>query len=290
MTGRVRSDGFQARAKKGLGQHFLTDPRVLERIVAAVRPQPRDALVEIGPGRGALTFALLARVERLVAIEFDRDLIGPLAAAAARLPGTALDLIEADALNVDFSMLAKDLGQPLRLVGNLPYNLSTPILFHALSHAASIADMHFMLQKEVVDRMAATPGGRTYGRLTVMLQAVARVEPMFDVPPSAFVPPPKVDSAVVRIVPDALLAARIADPERFAAVVRQAFATRRKTLRNALRHTADTAMLEKVGIDPSARAETIAPEHYVDLANALTVEDEVPRRDPPGIELRSSSD
>jgi len=199
----------------------------------------------------------------LTAIEFDRDLLQPLAAAAAA--HGALTLIPADVLSVDFTALAGN-GQ-LRLVGNLPYNLSSPILFHALEHAAAIRDMHFMLQKEVVDRMAAEPGSKVYGRLSVMLQAYCRVVPLFKVPPGAFRPPPKVDSAVVRMVPRAPGEIGVQDPKRFAHVVRAAFGQRRKTLRNALNGVADTAMIEAAGLRPDARAEQIDVAGFVRLAN-----------------------
>ena len=221
---------FDAPAKKHLGQHFLHERPVVEKIVLAVDPQPGDRLVEIGPGQGAITFPLLRRQGELTVIEFDRDLITPLMEASEGIG--RLTIIHKDVLQVDFSKLAGDEG-PLRLVGNLPYNISSPILFHALEHAGAVRDMHFMLQKEVVDRMAAGPGSKVYGRLSVMLQAYCRVESLFDVPPAAFRPPPKVDSAVVRLVPLPPAEIGIADPGLFARVVRDAFGQRRKTLRNA---------------------------------------------------------
>ena len=188
---------FTEPAKKHLGQNFLHERGVIDKIVQAVDPQPGDAIVEIGPGQGALTFPLLRKHGALTAIEFDRDLHAPLQ-AAARAHGT-LRLIEGDVLGVDFTALAAEMapaGGQIRLVGNLPYNLSSPILFHALDHAAAVRDMHFMLQKEVVERMAAGPGSKVYGRLSVMLQAYCAVTPLFIVPPGAFRPAPKVDSAV----------------------------------------------------------------------------------------------
>src|SRR5690606_16139032 len=183
--------------KKALGQHFLHERGVVAKILLAIDPQPGERIVEIGPGQGALTFPLLERHGELTAIEFDRDLLAPLT-EAARAHG-ALTLVHADVLDVDFTALAA--GTPIRLVGNLPYNLSSPILFHALDHAAAVRDMHFMLQKEVVDRMAAAPGSKVYGRLSVMLQASCEVTSLFTVGPGAFRPPPKVDSAVMRLVP-----------------------------------------------------------------------------------------
>ena len=254
---------FSEPAKKHLGQHFLHERRVVEKIVLAVDPKPGDRLVEIGPGQGAITFPLLQRHGSLTAIEFDRDLLAPLAAAAEG--HGELTLLPGDVLGVDFTALAA--GGRLRLVGNLPYNLSSPILFHALAHAAAIRDMHFMLQKEVVDRMAAPPGSKVYGRLSVMLQAYCSVTPLFSVPPGAFRPPPKVDSAVVRLVPRDPEDIGVDDQARFAAVVRAAFGQRRKTLRNALSGVADAAAIEAAGLDPGDRAERIPVEGFVRLAN-----------------------
>jgi len=262
----TRSTAFTEPAKKHLGQHFLHERGIINKIVQAVDPQPGDRLVEIGPGQGAITFPLLDRHHELTVIEFDRDLIFPLT-EAARAHGT-LEVIHRDVLTVDFSALAHN-GGPIRLVGNLPYNLSTPILFHALEHAAAIRDMHFMLQKEVVDRMAAEPGSKVYGRLSVMLQAYCRVTPLFTVPPGAFRPPPKVDSAVVRLVPRDPATIEVRDPAKFEAVVRDAFGQRRKTLRNALSQQCDAAAIEAAGVRPDARAEQIAVADFVRLANSL---------------------
>jgi 16S rRNA (adenine1518-N6/adenine1519-N6)-dimethyltransferase len=272
------SEGFATEAKKHLGQNFLHERTVIDKIVQAVNPKPGERLVEIGPGQGAITFPLLDRHGELTVIEFDRDLIFPLT-EAARAHGT-LTVIHRDVLKVDFSALAADDGHhggassstagTLRLVGNLPYNLSSPILFHALDHAASISDMTFMLQKEVVERMASGPGNKVYGRLSVMLQAYCTVTPLFTVPPGAFRPAPKVDSAVVRLVPRAPETIGIDDREVFARVVRDAFGQRRKTLRNALSNICDAAALESAGVSPSARAEQIEVADFVRLANALT--------------------
>jgi 16S rRNA (adenine1518-N6/adenine1519-N6)-dimethyltransferase len=255
--------GFASGAKKHLGQNFLHDRGVVERIVLAVDPQPGDRIVEIGPGQGALTFPMLRRHGALTAIEFDRDLLQPLA-AAAQAHG-ALTLIAADALTVDFTALAGE--DRIRLVGNLPYNLSSPILFHALDHAAVIRDMHFMLQKEVVERMAADPGSKVYGRLSVMLQAYCMVTPLFTVGPGAFRPAPKVESAVVRLVPRTRDAIGIDDPQRFAAVVRAAFGQRRKTLRNALQGVVDSSCMLAAGVRPEARAEQLHVADFIRLAN-----------------------
>ena len=266
MTPRSPATQFGA-AKKQLGQHFLADRSYIEKIVLAVDPRPGDRLVEIGPGQGAITFPLLDRHGELTVIEFDRDLIFPLS-EAARAHGT-LEVIHRDVLTVDFTALAHngEPGERLRLVGNLPYNLSSPILFHALEHAAAIRDMTFMLQKEVVDRMAAGPGSKVYGRLSVMLQAYCDVTPLFDVPPGAFRPPPKVDSAVVRMVPKPVGEIGVRDAKRFEEVVRAAFGQRRKTLRNALAGVCDATRIEAAGLRPDARAEQIEVADFVKLAN-----------------------
>jgi 16S rRNA (adenine1518-N6/adenine1519-N6)-dimethyltransferase len=256
---------FKDPPKKNLGQHFLHDRGVIERIVLAVNPRAGDRLVEIGPGQGAITFPLLRRHHALTVVEFDRDLITPLMEASEGIG--ELTIIHKDVLKVDFGKLAGD-GR-IRLVGNLPYNISTPILFHVLEHADAVADMHFMLQKEVVDRMAAAPGSKTYGRLSVMLQALCRVEPLFDVPPSAFRPPPKVDSAVVRLWPKPRAQIGIADPALFEAVVRDAFGQRRKTLRNALQQQCGGDDIVAAGLRPDARAEQLAVSDFVALANHL---------------------
>lgn len=267
MTGTARSHakGFKPEAKKHLGQHFLHDGGIIAMIVQAVDPKPGDHLVEIGPGQGAITFPLLDRHGELTVIEFDRDLIFPLT-DGARAHGT-LEVIHRDVLTVDFTALANE--DKIRLVGNLPYNLSSPILFHALDHAAVIRDMHFMLQKEVVDRMAAGPGSKVFGRLSVMLQAYCQVIALFDVPPGAFRPPPKVDSAVLRMIPHAPDKIGIVDHALFARVVRDAFGQRRKTLRNALSQVCDGAAIEAAGLRPDARAEQIEVADFVRLANAL---------------------
>ena len=269
--------------RKRFGQHFLHDPGILARIVAAIAPKPADRIVEIGPGEGALTLPLLRKAGHLTAIELDRDLIEPLRAKAQGVG--ELTIVNADVLKVNFAEFARDgrirLGPSrpsvasgalalLRIVGNLPYNISTPILFHCLEHAGAIEDMHFMLQKEVVDRMAAAPGSKTYGRLSVMLQLRCTVEPLLHVPPGAFRPPPKVDSAVVRLVP--LPAQQLPDVD-FALVeklVRAAFGQRRKTLSNALSDHASAADIVAAGLDPRARAEQLAPEAYVALARVLS--------------------
>lgn len=262
--------GFTEPAKKHLGQNFLHEKGVIQKIVQAIAPQPGDAIVEIGPGQGALTFPLLQQHGSLTAIEFDRDLHAPLQQAASAYG--QLRLIEGDVLGVNFTQLAAELAPErgkIRLVGNLPYNLSSPILFHALEHAQAITDMHFMLQKEVVDRMAAGPGSKVYGRLSVMLQAYCSVTPLFIVPPGAFRPAPKVDSAVVRMVPKPREQVLVRNHATFANVVRAAFGQRRKTLRNALSGVAESSDIEAVGMRPDARAEQVAVAAFVQLANLL---------------------
>ncbi len=255
---------FTAPAKKQLGQHFLADRHYIDKIVMAVNPKDGDRLVEIGPGQGAITLPLLRVHPTLTVIEFDRDLIAPLTAAAEPLGD--LTIVQGDVLRVDFSALAA--GEPIRLVGNLPYNISSPILFHALEHAAVVRDMHFMLQKEVVDRMAAGPGSKVYGRLSVMLQAYCQVTSLFVVPPGAFRPPPKVDSAVVRLVPRDPASVNINDHKRFAEVVKAAFGQRRKTLRNALNNVVTAEQFAAAGVRPDARAEQLDVAEFIALANA----------------------
>ena len=262
-------------AKKQLGQHFLHDAGIIERIVRAIDPKPGERLVEIGPGQGALTLPLLHRIlavcgdevpsPALGVIEFDRDLIAGLERISAEV--APLRIVHADVLGVDLTALAA--GGPIRLVGNLPYNLSSPILFHALEHAAVVRDMHFMLQKEVVDRMAAEPGSKVYGRLSVMLQAYARVQSLFLVPPGAFRPPPKVDSAVVRVLPRPPAEIGVHDRAVFSQVVKAAFGQRRKTLRNALSGVCGPELMLAVGIDPGDRAERIDVARFIALGNVL---------------------
>ncbi|WP_305806321.1 16S rRNA (adenine(1518)-N(6)/adenine(1519)-N(6))-dimethyltransferase RsmA [Stenotrophomonas sp. YIM B06876] len=259
--------GFHAPPKKSLGQHFLADRTYVDRIVRAVNPKAGDRLVEIGPGQGAITLPMLRQHPQLTVIEFDRDLIAPLTEAAATLG--ELTIIHRDVLQVDFTELAA--GTQIRLVGNLPYNISSPILFHALEHAAAISDMTFMLQKEVVDRMAAAPGSKVYGRLSVMLQAWCEVTSLFVVPPGAFRPPPKVDSAVVRLVPRDPAQVGINDKARFAEVVRAAFGQRRKTLRNALNGVCDAAQFEAAGVRSDARAEQLEVADFIRLANTAPI-------------------
>jgi 16S rRNA (adenine1518-N6/adenine1519-N6)-dimethyltransferase len=247
-------------ARKRFGQHFLADGFVVDAIVDLIDPLPGEALVEIGPGLGALTWPLLQRCGALTVIELDRDL-----AARLRNHGAGLTVIEADVLRVDIAALSQAAGRRLRLVGNLPYNISTPILFHLLDAAAWVQDQHFMLQKEVAQRMAAAPGGKDYGRLSVMLQWRYRIETVLDVPPQAFEPPPKVDSAIVRMRP---LPQATLQPELLGELVTVAFSQRRKLLRHTLGRWLD-ARGHAGGFDLQRRAEEVPVAQYVALAQAL---------------------
>ncbi len=253
--------------RKRFGQHFLHDPTVLEHIVAEIGPRPDDRLVEIGPGRGALTRLLLSAGNgSLDAIEIDRDLVALLKDQLGPLyPGFVVH--EVDALEYDFTRLAAERGGRLRLVGNLPYNISTPLLFHLLRHASAIEDMHVMLQKEVVLRMAAQPDDSDYGRLTVMLAPWVTVERLFDVGPGAFSPPPRVWSAVARLTVRREPAFDISP--HFAKVVAAAFSHRRKTLRNSLRGLVSLEQIERCGLDPGVRPETLAPGAFNAIAKTL---------------------
>lgn len=250
------------RPRKRFGQHFLVDAAVVDAIVRAVDARIGDALVEIGPGLGALTGALAVAAGHLVVVELDRDL----AARLRRRP--ELEVIEADVLAVDLRALAARAGSRLRIVGNLPYNVSTPILFHLAAAADSVRDQHVMLQKEVVERIAAAPGGKAYGRLSVMLQWRYRIEPLFDVPPTAFDPPPRVDSAVVRMLP--LAAPPAVDVEHLGRLVTLAFSQRRKLLRHTLGRWLDGRQ-PAVGFDLQRRAEEVPVAEYVALAQATAV-------------------
>jgi 16S rRNA (adenine1518-N6/adenine1519-N6)-dimethyltransferase len=246
--------------RKRFGQHFLADQVVLGAIVDVIDPRPGQALVEIGPGLGAMTLPLVARCERLTVVELDRDL-------AARLrKRSELNVVESDVLRVDFVALAAQAGQKLRVVGNLPYNISTPILFHLLEAVDHVVDQHFMLQKEVVDRMAAAPGKKDYGRLSVMLQWRYDIESVLDVPPEAFDPPPRVDSAVVRMLP--LPAPPDVDPALLGELVTVAFSQRRKILRNTLGRWLDERGFAG-HFDTQRRAEEVPVNEYLALVRAL---------------------
>ncbi|MGE0081442.1 MAG: 16S rRNA (adenine(1518)-N(6)/adenine(1519)-N(6))-dimethyltransferase RsmA [Thiohalomonadaceae bacterium] len=256
---------MQHQARKRFGQNFLRDHTVIDRIVRAVNPRPGERVVEIGPGLGALTGPLLQALGRLDVVELDRDLIPHL---QEKFAGAGeLRIHQADALRFDFRTLAGP-GEPLRVVGNLPYNISTPLIFHLIEQADVIRDMHFMLQKEVVDRLAAAPDTADYGRLSVMVQYYCKVERLFMVPPGAFHPVPKVDSAVVRLVPYREAPVQVNDQERFARLVAQAFSQRRKTLRNTLRGWVAAETMAALDIDPGRRAETLTLAEFAALANA----------------------
>lgn len=256
------------RAKKRFGQNFLHDRGVIDRIIRAIRPRDGDRIIEIGPGLGALTVPLLDALGRLEVIELDRDVIPRLVASCAG--HGELTVTQADALKVDYTALAN--GEALRLIGNLPYNISSPLLFHLLDHASAITDMHFMLQKEVVDRMCASAGEADYGRLSVTIAARAQAERLFVVGPGAFQPAPKVDSAIVRLTPRAPSFV-IDNRARFEQVVTAAFSQRRKQLRNTLKTLMTADDITACGIDPSIRAEQLAPADFATLANTLTGRD-----------------
>jgi len=256
-------------ARKRFGQNFLHDPGTIRRILAAIDPRPGERLVEVGPGRGALTGALLAAGGRLDVIELDRDLIGPL--AERFMDAGALRIHNADALTFDLCALC-GASERLRLIGNLPYNISTPLLFRFLQQAACLVDLHLMLQREVVDRILAAPGSKTYGRLSVMVQQRCRGELIIKVAPGAFSPPPRVESAMVALYPDDPPPHTVNDPRWFAELVKRAFAQRRKTLRNALKGLVSDAELELCGIAPDARAEQVPVALYALLANRTVAE------------------
>ena len=253
------------RSRKRFGQHFLHDPQVIARIVNALDPRPGERLVEIGPGRGALTYPVLARAGKLDVVEIDRDLAAELRGATV---SGELTVHEADALHFDFGALTRA-SQRLRLFGNLPYNISTPLLFRLVAQSAAIGDMLFMLQKEVVDRMTAIPGNKTYGRLTVMLAVVTDMEKLFTIGPGAFTPAPRVDSAIVRITPLAQPGVSEAARGCFAQLVSLAFSQRRKTLRNALKGLATAQDIGNAGLDPGQRPETVDPQGFAALAQSL---------------------
>lgn len=247
--------------RKRFGQHFLVDEGIIHAIVNAINPKPNDVLVEIGPGLGALTRPLLERISHLHVVELDRDIIARL--KREFLP-EQLSIHEGDALKFDFGSL----GKGIRICGNLPYNISSPLLFHLMDYAPSIVDMTFMLQKEVVDRMVAEPSTPAYGRLSVMLQRRFHMEWLLDVPPEAFDPPPKVDSAVVRLIPKAPGSYPELDEERFAEIVAAAFSQRRKTLRNTLGKLLGEEVFTATGIDPGLRAENLSVEEFEKLTKA----------------------
>ena len=250
-------------ARKRFGQNFLVDRGIINAIVSAIDPQRHDTVVEIGPGLGAITEPLLARLDHLHVVEIDRDLIVRL---KKQHPPARVTIHEGDALNFDFA----GIGTDLRLVGNLPYNISTPLLFHLAEYVGIVRDMHFMLQKEVVERMVAVPGESDFSRLSVMLQYRFHLEWLIDVPPESFDPPPKVQSAVVRLIPKDVSELNAKSQEKLSQVVQTAFSQRRKMLRNTLKGTLSDAGFAELGIDPTRRPEDIAVADYVRIANYLT--------------------
>ena len=252
--------------RKRFGQHFLTDENVINQIVYAISPKPTDNLVEIGPGLGALTTQILPLSKQLNVVELDRDVIAPLQLACKDLG--ELTVHQGDILQFDFNTLIQP-NNPLRVIGNLPYNISTPLIFHLLNYSDDILDMHFMLQKEVVDRLAAKPGKKDYGRLSIMLQYYCQADNLFEVPPTAFTPPPKVDSAIVRLTPYENPPFVANNKKALDDIVRMAFSQRRKTLRNSLKNAISSEELSALDIDPQARPETLSVEEVVRICNNL---------------------
>lgn len=251
------------RARKRFGQHFLHDQNIIHKIISALNPQPGQNIVEIGPGQGALTLPLLKRCQKLTAVELDRDLIPLLQRKSAGIG--ELTLVNKDVLDFDLAQL--ELAPPFRLVGNLPYNISTPLMFHLLKSSALISDMIFMLQKEVAQRIIAGPHNKHYGKLTVMMQYFCASEYLFDVAPACFSPPPKVDSAVIRLRPHATIAQPVV-VEELEKVVSAAFNQRRKTISNSLKNQVDRSTMSELGIDPSARAENLTLNDFIQLTRA----------------------
>lgn len=267
MNNRVHQGHF---ARKRFGQNFLNDQFVIDSIVSAIHPVPGEAVVEIGPGLGALTEPVAARMDHMTVIELDRDLAARLASHPQLKD--KLTIHQEDAMKVNFSELAKLAGQPLRVFGNLPYNISTPLMFHLFSYTDAIRDMHFMLQKEVVNRLVAGPNSKAYGRLTVMAQYYCNVIPVLEVPPTAFTPAPKVDSAVVRLIPHVQMPNLVGDVRMLSRITTQAFNQRRKTVRNSLGDLFTPEQLIELGIDPILRAENISVAQYCKLANWLSAQ------------------
>ncbi|HKN04284.1 MAG TPA: 16S rRNA (adenine(1518)-N(6)/adenine(1519)-N(6))-dimethyltransferase RsmA [Buttiauxella sp.] len=262
-------------ARKRFGQNFLNDQFVIDSIVSAINPQKGQAMVEIGPGLGALTEPVGERLDEMTVIELDRDLAARLQTHPFLAP--KLTIYQQDAMTMDFGELSQKIGQPLRVFGNLPYNISTPLMFHLFSYTDAIADMHFMLQKEVVNRLVAGPNSKAYGRLTVMAQYFCNVIPVLEVPPTAFTPAPKVDSAVVRLIPHATIPHPVKELRVLSRVTTEAFNKRRKTIRNSLGHLFSAEVMAELGIDPTLRAENISVAQYCQLANYLAEHPQQPK-------------
>jgi len=261
-------------AKKRFGQNFLVDNSIINMIVDSIQPQPDDLMIEIGPGLGSMTIPLLSRLNKLNVIELDRDIIPKLTRNCIISDAQNRDKLivnESDVLKFDFPELHKKLKNKnkLRIVGNLPYNISTPVLFHLLKSRHIIQDMHFMLQKEVVDRIVSTPGNKLYGRLSVMIQTYFTTQSLFEVPPYAFEPAPKVNSAILRLQPNNQFEKYIEDFSQFEKLIRQAFSQRRKTLKNTLKNTCNSEQIEKVGLSPIQRAEELSVNDFVNLYKTI---------------------
>ena len=263
MNNRVHQGHF---ARKRFGQNFLHDNYIIESIVAAIQPKQGEALVEIGPGLAALTVPVSKLVDHLTVIEIDRDLASRL--VENPFLQNKISVIEQDALNFDFNQLSDTLGQPLRVFGNLPYNISTPLMFHLFEYAPIITDMHFMLQKEVVKRLVAAPNSKDYGRLSVMAQYYCQIIPVLEVPPTSFKPAPKVDSAVVKLIPYKQKPYIVNDIKILSRITTEAFNQRRKTIRNSLGNLFTAEQIDELGIDPNLRAENLTVEQYCLLTNA----------------------
>lgn len=264
MNSRVHQGHF---ARKRFGQNFLSDRLVIDNIVTAINPKRDQALVEIGPGLAALTEPVASMIDHMTVIELDRDLAARLA-VHPKLKDK-LTIRQQDAMTVDFAELSAEIGQPLRVFGNLPYNISTPLMFHLFTYTNAIADMHFMLQKEVVNRLVAGPDCKAYGRLSVMAQYYCQIIPVLEVPPSAFKPAPKVDSAVVRLIPHEKLQWPVNNIKLLSRITTDAFNQRRKTIRNSLGHLFTVEQLIGMELDPALRAENISVAKYCQLANWL---------------------
>ena len=266
-------------AKKRFGQNFLVDPSVINHIVDSIQPQAEDLMIEIGPGLGAMTKPLLSRLNHLNVIELDRDIIPKLIKNCVFSDvenKNKLIVNECDVLKFDFSdfhsrqnQTAELPDKKLRIVGNLPYNISTPVLFHLLNYRHLIQDMHFMLQKEVVERIVSTPGNKHYGRLSVMIQTFCTTQALFEVPPYAFEPAPKVDSAILRLQPEPQFESQIKDFSQYENLIRQAFSQRRKTLKNTLKKSCSAEQIENAGLLPSQRAEELSITNFVNLYNSI---------------------
>lgn len=259
------------RARKRFGQNFLTDENVIDSCLAVFNPQQGERIIEIGPGLGALTVHLISKLKKLEVIELDRDIIPKLRSLCAAYCENADDLhvYNEDVLRFDFDKLKLD-DRLLRIIGNLPYNISTPLIFRLLEKASMIQDMYFMLQKEVVDRMAAAPGSKQYGRLSIMVQYYCKVTSLFDVDSSAFSPAPKVQSSFVQLIPYKELPIKASDEKALAKVVTQAFSLRRKTLRNCLKELISDVELESIGLNPGDRAEQLSIHDFVKISNLLS--------------------